>query len=57
MIEERTLCPIARAFYAGFASSDAKWNGDRLPLEIGNAFDKAIEYAKANPAPLEIQQS
>ena len=55
MIEERTLCPIARAFYASFASSNANWHGEDLPLEIARAFDQAIEYAKANPP--EQQQS
>ena len=45
-IETRKLGPIAAAFYAGFASSGMRWNGDDLPLEIGRAFDKSIKYAK-----------
>lgn len=55
-MEERKLCPIAKAFFDGFASSNANWHGDDLPLEISRAFDKAIEYAKENPLP-DPQQS
>lgn len=56
LMEERKLCPIAKAFFDGFASSNANWHGDDLPLEISRAFDKAIEYAKENPLP-DPQQS